>query len=223
MMCIYFSSKFARDGFDDDIDDIDQVDFISRYQFDERLVREFGVGHVGEQRPKDETQVKYINNSKLMSNSSFDASTPQNYKYVQSTRDLTLPLQKHVHSAIYESPDEDENLSLRKYLGVSVGVVSLIAENLLSHPFVVRISIVLVKRIFVFSNIYCVCLFKVLRRQCQVHHNSSRHHLVPVTLVPVIINLHRHMGIATLWKGLGILIYLRAFEDENTCFSLTFS
>lgn len=75
---------------------------------------------------------------------------PHNYKYVNSARDFTLPLQKHRNvQPIYESP-EDEDVSVRRYLGVSVGLVSLITENLLSHPFL------------------------VLRRQCQVHHSSSR-------------------------------------------------
>lgn len=72
----------------------------------------------------------------------------QRYQYVNSERDLVLPLQKHKNvQPLYESPDE---ISMRKYIGVSVGMVSLITENLLSHPFV------------------------VLRRQCQVHNNSSK-------------------------------------------------
>lgn len=73
-------------------------------------------------------------------------------------------------NALYESPEEGNlnkelshanqlfiynllmnlELSLRKYIGVSVGMVSLIAENLLSHPFL------------------------VLRRQCQVHHSATK-------------------------------------------------
>lgn len=72
----------------------------------------------------------------------------QRYQYVNSERDLVLPLQKHKNvQPLYESPDE---ISMRKYIGVSVGMVSLITENLLSHPFV------------------------VLRRQCQVHNSSSK-------------------------------------------------
>lgn len=72
----------------------------------------------------------------------------QRYQYVNSERDLVLPLQKHKNvQPSYESPDE---ISMRKYIGVSVGMVSLITENLLSHPFV------------------------VLRRQCQVHNNSIK-------------------------------------------------
>lgn len=170
------------------MDEIDQVDYnISRYQLEH-----FGVGRVGEKRP--DTQRSF--NHDFVPFNEPDSSTPLNYKYVKSTRDLTLPLQKHPNAApAYESP-EDEELSLRKYLGVSVGLVSLITENLLSHPFV------------------------VLRRQCQVHHSSSRRHLVPFTLVPVIVHLHQRQGVTTLWKGLGSCLLVRgmslAIEDLLT-------
>lgn len=68
------------------------------------------------------------------------------FQYVHSERDvLTLPIRKHKNMHLplrVESPEEE--LSFRKYIGGSVGLISLITENLLSHPFV------------------------VLRRQCQV-------------------------------------------------------
>lgn len=176
-----------NDGLDEDYDDIDQIDYISRYQLEQ-----FGVGRVGEKRQENRTN---FNHDYAPFNEQ-DSSTPLNYKYVKSTRDLTLPLQKHPNAQpAYESPDDDE-LSLRKYLGVSVGLVSLITENLLSHPFV------------------------VLRRQCQVHHNSYRRHLVPFTLVPVIVHLHQRQGVTTLWKGLGSCLLVRgmslAIEDLLT-------
>ncbi|KDR12085.1 solute carrier family 25 member 46-like [Zootermopsis nevadensis] len=83
--------------------------------------------------------------------------------------------------------------NITRYIGVGVGLASLITENLLSHPFV------------------------VLRRQCQVHNNSSRYHLVPITLLPVIVHLHGRQGITTLWKGLGSILMIRgmtlAIED----------
>lgn len=173
------------------MDDIDQTDFISPYQLEQ-----FGVGQVGEIRRKDFTLNQTSRHHNNESYSPIDvpvASTPLNYKYVHSTRDLSLPLQKHVNTQqMYESPD-DEEVSFRKYIGVSVGLVSLITENLLSHPFV------------------------VLRRQCQVHHNSVRRHLVPFTLVPTIVHLHRRQSITTLWKGLGSCLLVRgmtlAVED----------
>ncbi|XP_069697716.1 mitochondrial outer membrane protein SLC25A46-like isoform X2 [Periplaneta americana] len=88
---------------------------------------------------------------------------------------------------------DDDDIAITRYIGVGVGLASLITENLLSHPFV------------------------VLRRQCQVHNNSCRYHLVPVTLLPVIVHLHKHQGITTLWKGLGSVLMIRgmtlAVED----------
>lgn len=167
------------------MDDIDENDYISRYELEH-----FGVGRVGEKRPESQHNQNYPSFNEP------DSSTPINYKYVKSARDLQLPLQKHPNAQpAYESPEDDE-LSLRKYLGVSVGLVSLITENLLSHPFV------------------------VLRRQCQVHHSSMRRHLVPFTLVPVIAHLHQRQGVTTLWKGLGSCLLVRgmslAIEDLLT-------
>ncbi|KRT86134.1 mitochondrial carrier protein [Oryctes borbonicus] len=82
----------------------------------------------------------------------------------------------------------DEDAILKKYVGTGVQVVSLIAENLLCHPFV------------------------VLRRQCQVHYNSKRTHIIPVTLIPVLCHLHQHQGITTLWKGLGSTLLIRGMS-----------
>lgn len=118
---------------------------------------------------------------------------PENYNYYQSPRDLTLNLPKTTtnsfksYQPVYDSP-ESEEVSLGRYLSVSVSLVHLITENLLSHPFI------------------------VLRRQCQVHHNSKRYHLVPVTLVPVIVHLHRRQGITTLWKGIGSSLLVRGLS-----------
>lgn len=169
---------------DEDLDDIDQNDYISRYELEH-----FGVGRVGEKRAENHENF----NPNYPSFNEPDSSTPINYKYVKSARDLQLPLQKHPNAQpAYESPEDDEQ-SLRKYLGVSVGLVSLITENLLSHPFV------------------------VLRRQCQVYNRSSKRHLVPFTLVPVIVHLHQRQGVTTLWKGLGSCLLVRgmslAIED----------
>lgn len=120
----------------------------------------------------------------------------QNYQYVNSEKDFILPLKKHknIQPIIYESPDDE--ISMRKYLGSSVSLVSLITENLLSHPFL------------------------VLRRQCQVHHIGRRYHLTPITLFAPIIRLHKRQGFTTLWKGLGSCLLVRgmslAIEDFVT-------
>ena len=80
-----------------------------------------------------------------------------------------------------------------KHVGPSVSIATLIAEHLLSHPFV------------------------VLRRQCQVHHNSKANHTLAITLVPVIVRLHKNQGFTTLWKGLGSSLLIKgmslAIED----------
>lgn len=87
----------------------------------------------------------------------------ENSTYFHSPRDLTLNLPKTTtnsfksYQPLYDSPESDD-VSISRYLSVSVSLVSLITENLLSHPFV------------------------VLRRQCQVHHNSRRTHIIPFTL-----------------------------------------
>ncbi|XP_023718131.1 solute carrier family 25 member 46 [Cryptotermes secundus] len=92
-----------------------------------------------------------------------------------------------------DASQKDDDGTITKYIGIGVGLASLITENLLSHPFV------------------------VLRRQCQVHNNSSLYHLMPVTFLPVIVHLHRRQGITTLWKGLGSVLMIRgmtlAVED----------
>ncbi|KAF5281456.1 hypothetical protein FQR65_LT14690 [Abscondita terminalis] len=82
----------------------------------------------------------------------------------------------------------DDDATLKKVITTGVSIVSLIAENLLSHPFV------------------------VLRRQCQVNHSSKRSHIIPTTLVPVIYHLHKHQGVTTLWKGLGSTLILRGMS-----------
>ncbi|XP_022095979.1 solute carrier family 25 member 46-like isoform X2 [Acanthaster planci] len=37
----------------------------------------------------------------------------------------------------------------------------------------------------------------------RVNHHAYRYHLQPFSVVQVIVNLQRHQGIATMWKGLG--------------------
>lgn len=83
--------------------------------------------------------------------------------------------------------------TIRKYLVPAIGVVSLVAENVLSHPFV------------------------VIRRQCQVNPTLKRYHLQPITLIPKVFRLNQIQGISVLWKGLGSCLLIRgvslAFDD----------
>ncbi|XP_037935309.1 solute carrier family 25 member 46 isoform X2 [Teleopsis dalmanni] len=111
---------------------------------------------------------------------------------VNSDRDLSLPLERSRGLDNFYDSQEDE-ISIRKYLGYTVQWVSLVTENLLSHPFI------------------------VLRRQCQVYNASQKYHLHPLGLFPTIIHLHRRQGVTTLWKGLGSCLLVRgmslAIED----------
>ncbi|RZB77533.1 solute carrier family 25 member 46-like, partial [Asbolus verrucosus] len=84
--------------------------------------------------------------------------------------------------------ETQEDVILKRRIGSGVAFVSLVAENLLSHP------------------------FQVLRRQCQVHHTSQRYHLLPFTLVPTVYRLHQHQGLTTLWKGLGSVLLVRGIS-----------
>ncbi|CAG9760398.1 unnamed protein product [Ceutorhynchus assimilis] len=88
-----------------------------------------------------------------------------------------------------ESPEpRPEDLTVKRYIGSGVAFVSLITENLLSHPFL------------------------VLRRQCQVNHTSKRYHLLPFTLLPTVCHLQQHQGLTTLWKGLGSTLLVRGMS-----------
>ena len=82
---------------------------------------------------------------------------------------------------------------VKHYIGRGCGLASLITENLLIHPFI------------------------VLRRQCQVNPISKKYHVLPLTLIPVMIRLHQTQGLNTLWKGIGSVLLVRgltlAVED----------
>ncbi|KAL3289703.1 hypothetical protein HHI36_023103 [Cryptolaemus montrouzieri] len=81
-----------------------------------------------------------------------------------------------------------EEVNLKKYVASSVTFVSLVAENILCHPFL------------------------VLRRQCQVHPYLSKYHLLPFTLIPSVYHLHQSQGLTILWKGLGSVLLVRGIS-----------
>lgn len=99
-----------------------------------------------------------------------------------SNRDLLVQYANQKSPKRYQSY---EDVTVKRYIGSGVAFVSLITENLLSHPFL------------------------ILRRQCQVNHSSIRYHLLPFTLVPTVCHLHQHQGLTTLWKGLGSALLVR--------------
>ncbi|XP_016942453.2 mitochondrial outer membrane protein SLC25A46 [Drosophila suzukii] len=120
----------------------------------------------------------------IVDNINADQDATARILYVDSDNALSLPLGKHKGLDKYSETQEDDT-SVRKYLVVGVQWVSLVTENLLSHPFV------------------------VLRRQCQVYNASRRYHLHPFQLLPSIVHLHRRQGLTTLWKGVGSCLLVR--------------
>uniref|UniRef100_A0A6P4DXK3 Solute carrier family 25 member 46-like n=1 Tax=Drosophila rhopaloa TaxID=1041015 RepID=A0A6P4DXK3_DRORH len=84
--------------------------------------------------------------------------------------------------------NQEQDTTLRKYLVVGVHWISLLTENVLSHPFV------------------------VLRWQCQVHNASKHYHLQPFSLLPSLVHLHRRQGLGTLWKGVGSCLLVRGMS-----------
>lgn len=117
-----------------------------------------------------------------------------NYPY-GCRREVIRPLDivDTVHPLAEDSPPAEDDIVVKKYVGLGCALASLITENLLIHPFV------------------------VLRRQCQVNPGSLKYHIIPVTLVPVVLRLHQTQGINTLWKGIGSVLLVRgmvlAIED----------
>ncbi|XP_049312806.1 G2/M phase-specific E3 ubiquitin-protein ligase isoform X2 [Bactrocera dorsalis] len=65
---------------------------------------------------------------------------------------------------------------------------SWFVDNVLSHPFI------------------------VLRQQCQVNNVARRFHLLPFSLVPIIIQLYYRQGLKTFWKGLGCSLILKGIS-----------
>ncbi|KAH8387121.1 hypothetical protein KR093_004869, partial [Drosophila rubida] len=132
----------------------------------------------------------------IVDNINADQNAVTHLKYVNSERDK-MPLDK-LNKALdkYLDSQEEADVSLRKYLVFGVQWVSLVTENLLSHPFI------------------------VLRRQCQVYNASQRYHLHPFQLLPSIVHLHRRQGVTTLWKGLGSCLLVRGMTlaiDDVIC------
>ncbi|XP_072050515.1 mitochondrial outer membrane protein SLC25A46-like isoform X2 [Amphiura filiformis] len=78
-----------------------------------------------------------------------------------------------------EKEVEHVSENMQRFAGFGIGIATLLSENVLCHPFI------------------------VFRRQCQVHQQAYRYHLQPFSVVQVIVNLQRHQGSFTMWKGIG--------------------
>jgi len=88
----------------------------------------------------------------------------------------------------YQKESTENTSDSEKYAGFGIGVTGLIAENIVCHPFV------------------------ILRRQCQVHVDSTRYHTNPFTLLPVLIHLNRWQGTSALFKGVGSSLTIKGLN-----------
>ncbi|KAL7305454.1 hypothetical protein TKK_0002195 [Trichogramma kaykai] len=115
------------------------------------------------------------------------------YPSVYRGREVIQPLEvPNYHPLVDDNPPDNDEV-VKHYIGRGCGLASLITENLLIHPFL------------------------VLRRQCQVNPVSKKYHVIPITLIPVMMRLHQTQGLNTLWKGIGSVLIVRgltlAVED----------
>ncbi|XP_061172815.1 mitochondrial outer membrane protein SLC25A46-like [Saccostrea echinata] len=102
--------------------------------------------------------------------------SPSDLQWIQDNPDYFGSLE---NMNMQESKSGSTSDQLQAATGYVIGVTSSIfAEHILSHPFI------------------------VLRRQCQVHHNGVWYHNTPFTLVTVLVQLQRHQGMSSSWKGI---------------------
>ncbi|XP_076646743.1 mitochondrial outer membrane protein SLC25A46 isoform X2 [Halictus rubicundus] len=115
-----------------------------------------------------------------------------NYSYMYNEHDVILPLDVPSLHPLAKDPPADDT-TVKTFVNGCCGLVTLITETLLVHPFV------------------------VLRRQCQVNPGLTKYHIIPITLIPVVARLHQTQGINTLWKGIGSVLLVNgmvlAIED----------
>lgn len=43
----------------------------------------------------------------------------------------------------------------------------------------------------------------------QLHYASTRYHIMPFTLIPVVCRLVKSQGVAVLWKGFGTVLLIK--------------
>ncbi|CAK9809424.1 Mitochondrial outer membrane protein SLC25A46 [Anthophora quadrimaculata] len=109
-----------------------------------------------------------------------------NYPYTYRGQEVIHPLDVTVmHPLAEDSPPSEKDLTVKNYVIAGCGLITSITETLLVHPLV------------------------VLRRQCQVNPGLKKYHLLPITLVPVVVRLHQTQGIHTLWKGIGSVLLVK--------------
>ncbi|KRZ28663.1 Solute carrier family 25 member 46 [Trichinella pseudospiralis] len=90
-------------------------------------------------------------------------------------------------------PSENLSNQYEKYIGIGVGIASILLENVFSQPFI------------------------AFRRQCQVNFKAAHYHRTPVTVIPIMYNVQHNQDFGSLWKGVSSSIVLRGISvaSEN--------
>lgn len=141
----------------------------------------------------DTLQRGYSYDERIRSNITIYRGTPPRFSSSSNPSfDVVRPLDvPNLHPLAKDPPVDDT--TAKKLVNSCCSLVTLITETLLVHPFV------------------------VLRRQCQVNPGLTNYHIIPITLIPVVIRLHQTQGINTLWKGIGSVLLVNgmalAIED----------
>ncbi|CAH8466796.1 unnamed protein product [Dicrocoelium dendriticum] len=109
----------------------------------------------------------------------------------------TTTEEEHDNSAV-----EDTGVSSAltyEFAGLGIGFASMLADTLLSHPFI------------------------VIRGQCQVMTTGSYIHISPFSLVPIVSKCVKSQGPAFLWKGLSSVFVVRGLclLSDNVISELT--
>jgi len=117
-------------------------------------------------------------------------------EYPENTEDSQDDQVRRWEKKLVSSPKYMKNIEKSidaKNPDASLGVMKLITENLIAHPFI------------------------VLRRQCQVNVFSRKYHLTPFTLIPIVVRLHQRQSMTVLFKGIGSALIVKgitlAIED----------
>uniref|UniRef100_A0A0K8WK36 Solute carrier family 25 member 46 n=2 Tax=Bactrocera latifrons TaxID=174628 RepID=A0A0K8WK36_BACLA len=110
------------------------------------------------------------------------AQLPRYFEYAQ------LPRYPEYEQFPYVCDNGYGNSYLLKNKSKGLTWFSWFVDNVLSHPFI------------------------VLRQQCQVNNVARRFHLLPFSLVPIIIQLYYRQGPKTFWKGLGYSLILKGIS-----------
>lgn len=102
----------------------------------------------------------------------------------QPNLDDTEVMRRHHRETLIEM-SKNKDILVNDTVNKCIKPTCLILQHVVSYPFI------------------------VLRRQCQLHYASTRYHIVPFTLIPVVYRLVKSQGISVLWKGFGTVLLIK--------------